>query len=152
MAFVNPTVPNLADFTTYCQDQGVTTEALPANSPFFQYAFNSAMDKVLIPPDDMPAIEYVLAVYNWGLHWLLKIAPDQTGSTYFATIRQAYKLLSFTGGVVVNAGDQGTNASLAEPEFLKGLTISALDLLKTPWGQMALDYQQQYGPNIVGMS
>lgn len=152
MAFVDPTTPNLADFITYCEGQGVTTSDLPANSPFFQYAFNSAIDKTLIPPDDMPAIEYVLAVYNLGLHWLIKITPDQSPSTFFSAARTTYKLLSFTGGIVVAASDEATSSTLAEPEFLKGLTISALDLLKTPWGQQALDYQQQYGPNIVGMS
>lgn len=78
MAFVDPTTPNLADFITFSEAQGLSAVYLPANSPYYQWAFNFAVDVTNTVPE-MPAILYVLAVYNLGFHQLLMIAPDQSG-------------------------------------------------------------------------
>ena len=151
MAFVNPTAPNLADFETFLTTQGVPYAGL-SDPAFVQYALDYAQNVALLPPADMPAILYVLAVYNLGTHRLIRIGPDATGQTWFSTARAQYKLLSFGLGPVVASADQGTSQTLAQPEWFKGMTISALDLAKTPWGVEYLDYAQQYGPNIVGLS
>ena len=152
MAFVDPTTPNLADFTTYVQNQGVSVAVLPVNSEYLTWALTYAENVALLPPALMPSIVYVIAVYQLGMHHLLKIAQDQPGQTFFTTQRTTYKLLTFTPGVVGAASDEGTAETLLVPDFMKGLTLSALDLLKTPWGRDYLDYAQQYGPNIVGVS
>ncbi len=121
-------------------------------SQYLQWAFTHATSVTLIPPGDMPPILYVLACYNVGMHQLLKIAQDQSGQSFFQSQRTSYSLLSFVAGPVISSQDNGTGQTLAEPEFLKGLTVSDLDLLKTPWGREYLSYSQQYGSTIVGVS
>lgn len=123
-----------------------------AYSPYLEWAFVGAMGVTLIPPACMLPILYVMAVYNCGMHKLLKIAQDQPGQTFFATQRQTFKLLSFKAGPVASSADQATSSTLVTPDFLKGLTMGDLDLLNTPWGREYLDYSQMYGPNIVGVS
>jgi len=146
--FTDPTQPNLTDFTTFVREQGITPVDLPDNSDYLTWAFDRAVNTALLPPADMPALLYVVATYNLGTHSLVKLASG----AFFQNLRSQFNLLSFQAGPVVSSGDQGTNQTLAEPEFLKGLTISSLDLIKTPWGREYLDYAQQYGPNIVGVS
>ena len=222
--FADPTVPNAADFAVFVYNQGVTTAQLPSNSLYLQWAFTYALDQVFTVAQ-MPAILYVLAVYNCGMHRLLQIAQDATGlaltslawaggvvtatttaalvapvgtvfgasvsgavplgyngafqatvtgtntfiyplaanpgaetqagtfgQTYIADSRKTYGLLAFTAGPVISSSDEGTSQTLVEPEWMKTLTISAGNLLKTPWGADYLSYTQQYGPNIVGFS
>ena len=79
MAYVNPTAPNLADFQTFCATQGVPAVALPLASDWYQWALNWSEGIVLCAPAPIPAIQYVQAVYNLGLHWLIENAQDQTG-------------------------------------------------------------------------
>ena len=149
--FADPSVPNLADFTTFVYNQGVTTAQLPSTSPYLQWAFNHGFDQTFTVPQ-MPPILYVIAVYNYGFHHLLQVTQDQPGETYFTNARVTYGLLTFTAGPVISSGDQGTNQTLVEPEYLRTMTISMGNLMKTPWGQSYLDYAQQYGPNLVGFS
>lgn len=121
-------------------------------SPYLAWAFTAAMGITLTPPPCMPAIEYVMAAYNYGMHKLLKIGQDQGGQTFFATQRAAFNLMSFKAGPVGASSDNGTSSTLVTPDFLKGLTMSDLDLLLTPWGREYLAYSQDYGPSIVGVS
>lgn len=152
MAFANPSAPNLNDFATFAYNQGVPEGDLPSDSDYLQWSFDIAMGIALIPPADMPPIQYVLAVYNLGMHQLLKIAQDQPGQTFFAQQRTAFKLLTFQAGPVGASADQSTSNTLVAAEFIKGLTMQGLDLLNTPWGREYLSYAQMYGPNIVGVS
>jgi len=78
MAFTNPTTPNLADFITFCQAQGVVAGYLDPLSPYFSWAFTHALDITISVPQ-MPSAEYVLAVYNLGMHWLVSTAQDVSG-------------------------------------------------------------------------
>jgi hypothetical protein len=121
-------------------------------SPWLAWAFIGAEAVTLVPPSCMSPILYVMAVYNYGMHKLLKIGQDQSGQTFFTAQRAAFNLMSFKAGPVGASADQATSQTLVTPEFLKGLTIGDLDLLLTPWGREYLDYSQQYGPNIVGVS
>lgn len=151
MAFVTPGLPNLADFSTFVYDQGVTTAQLPTNSPYLTYAYNKAFAVVSYVPQ-MDATVYTLAVYYYGMHRLLEIAQDQAGQTFFTQARQTYGLLNLVIGPVVSSGDNGTTQSLAEPDFAKGLQMGDLSLIKTFWGREYLDYAMTYGPNVVGVS
>ena len=152
MSFVDPTTPNLADFITFCQGQGVTTSDLDPASPWFGYALTYAQNVALSDPCDIPSIMYVIAVYNLGLAQLIRIAPDTAPSTFFADMRKQFNLLSFVAGVVSGSSDQATSQTLAVGEGLANLPLSAINLTKTPWGQAYLEYAQMYGPNIVDYS
>jgi hypothetical protein len=121
-------------------------------SPYLAWAFSVAIGVALIPPACMPPLMYVLAVYNLGMHQLLKVAQDQSGQTFFSAQRKAFNLLTFQAGPVAASADQATSETLVTADFIKGLTMQGLDLLNTPWGREYLAYAQSYGPNIVGVS
>jgi len=131
-----------------------TVETAGANviSPYLQWAFDIAIGVALVPPSNMPPIAYVLAVYNLGMHQLLKIGQDLVGQSFFAQQRALFKMLTFQAGPVAASADQSTSTTLVTADFIKGLTMQGLDLLNTPWGREYLAYAQSYGPNIVGVS
>lgn len=150
--FTDPTEPNLADFTTFVYDQGVPSVDLPSSSEYLVWALAYGQNIALLPPPLMPSIVYVIAVYNLGMHQLLKVSQDISPSTFFTTQRASYKLLSFSAGPVSSSTDQGTSSNLDVANWMEDIPLSALDYLKTPWGRSYLEYAQQYGPNIVGLS
>src|ERR1700761_3666366 len=78
MSFADPTKPNLPDFITFCQAQGVLAGYLPVDSDYYQWALTHGVNTVL-EISQIPSIEYVIAVYNFGMHWLICNAPDVTG-------------------------------------------------------------------------
>ena len=79
-------------------------------------------------------------------------SPGVFGTTFFANARTSFNILSFTAGPVSSSFDQGTGQSLVVPEWLTNATLSTLGLLKTPWGRAYLEYEQAYGPTVVGVS
>lgn len=130
----------------------VEAASAAAWSPYLAWAFIGALGVTLVPPSNMLPVLYVMAVYNYGMHKLLKIAQDKSGQTFFSDQRALFKLFSFKAGPVGASADQATSQTLVTPDFLKGLTMGDLDLLLTPWGREYLDYSQAYGPSIVGVS
>jgi hypothetical protein len=150
MPWTNPGAPNLTDFTEFVGSQ-FSSSQLPANSPWIGYALDFAQTRVSNAPC-VPGVQYTLAVYQLGLHWLIKWTPDEANQTAFQTARNTYGLLGFTGGVISSSTDEGTTQSFAVAEGLKDLTLDALDCLKTPWGRGYLAYQQQHGPRVFGVS
>jgi len=76
----------------------------------------------------------------------------QVAMTYFTQARLSFKLASFFPGVVGSAGDQGTSVGMDNPEFMKGLTLMDLQLLKTPWGRAYLAIAQKSGPTVWGLN
>ena len=149
--FADPNTPNLPDFITFVRNQGVTAAMLPDASDFFNWAFVQARDITLHVPQ-IPSILYVMAVYNYGMNWLINWAQDTPPSTFFTDYRKANGILAFTAGPVSATADQGTSSSFATPDWVKDATLSTLGLLKTPWGRAYLEYAQQWGPTVVGVS
>jgi hypothetical protein len=78
VSFVDPVAPNLPDFITFCQAQGVLAGYLDPSSDYYAWALIHAQNTVYTVPQ-IPAIEYVIAVYNFGMHWLVCNAPDAAG-------------------------------------------------------------------------
>ncbi|MHB8914742.1 MAG: hypothetical protein ACYC4K_02895 [Thiobacillus sp.] len=152
MAFIDPTTPNAADFYTFVTNQGVPTADLPSTSEYLTWALAYGQNIALLPPPLMPAIVYVMAVYNLGMHQLIKVAQDIPNYTFFTNARTQFGILSFMAGPIVASGDGQTSETLLSADWMKGMTLSALDLLKTPFGRSYLEYAQAYGPNIVGVS
>ncbi len=151
MAFTNPSTPNLTDFTTYAQNQGVVASYTESTSEYFEWAFNWAMSDAMTCPN-MPAIQYVLAVYNLGVNQFIRLAQDGGQGTFYATQRASYGVLQFKPGVVMASGDQGTSQTLVVPDWYKGIPMVAQEQLKTPWGREYIAYAQMYGPFVVGVS
>lgn len=143
----------------------VPVPALPDNSPWIQWTYNYALQIVNVvlktvpgppSPPSPPASPnawtlYDLAVYNLATDTLINWCPDQAGQTYFVNARTGFEINTFVAGVVQSTGDESTNESLLVPDFFKGLTMSDLQLLKTPYGRFYLSIAQKTGP-IWGLS
>lgn len=156
--FQNPNTPNIVDFLTFLNTTvQIPSAALPASSPWPQYALSEALtyfDPCAVGPG--PGANYSVAVYNCATHILLTITPDVSGQTYFATVRgnppTGFGLIQPSTGLVAATYDQGTGATLAQPEWAPRLTVDQLDFFKTPYGRRYLAWQQAYGPSIVGLT
>jgi hypothetical protein len=72
--------------------------------------------------------------------------------TFFQRARVAFKINQFTPGVVGSASDVSTSVGIDNPDFMKGLTLLDLQLMKTPQGLAYLRIAQQYGSTIWGLS
>jgi hypothetical protein len=141
-----PLTPTQAGFLAFIRNEmGITTTQLPDNSPSITVAYGVALDIVSDWLVGLGVYPYMLAVYNLAGDRLINYAPDQTGQTFFADARAAYKINSFTAGVIQSAGDQGTSESMLTPEFAKGLTLMDLQNLKTPYGRTYLQFAQSTG-------
>lgn len=158
--FVNPLTPNLPDFLTFLSTNvQIPAAALPSNSPWPGYALDQAI--ALVSCYSLGVV-YSLAVYNCGTHLLFLIAPDQPGQTYFKAARSnnaaqngqpgGFGLIQPSSGLVASTSDDTNSITLANPDWVKGLTIGQLGMMKTPWGRECLSYLQSYGPTIWGLS
>lgn len=107
MAFVDPTTPNLADFITFCREQGLTTTDLPDTSEYFLWSFTQAVDIVISVPQ-IASILYVLAVYNLAFHQLLMIGQDTSGL--------ALTSLMWSGGQVTATTTAALSASVGSTQ------------------------------------
>ena len=150
--WINPTTPNLTDFQNFIYNSmGIPTIALPLKSPWSGFAFNQAIALVAFYPT-VTAIEYVLAVYNCAGHILLKITPDQTGSSYFKTARSDMKMLEPEIGIIQSSGDESTSNSFAIGEGMRNMTLGDLNFYRTPYGREYLAYAQDAGPGLWGLT
>ena len=155
--WANPNTPNLPDYTLFVQNvMGINTTYLPADSPFLGYAFNRALQLVINVPTLLGGIEYTLAVYNCAGHIQLTITPDQivngTSYTFFQNQRAALNLLQPVLGLVDSSSDGGTSTTNAVPDAMRQLTIGDLGFMRTVWGRAYLEYQQDFGPTVWGLS
>lgn len=80
------------------------------------------------------------------------LANAAANEQFFVNARKLYKINSFVPGVVTSANDLSTGAGLLNPDFMKGLTLADLQLLKTPFGRTYLSIAQDAGPNWWGVS
>jgi hypothetical protein len=143
------------DFIT--KQMQIPVYALPLNSPVIlmtlaisEEIVNPALKFVSSPPMSSlgytgPAI-YDLAVYNLAADFLINFAPDQPGQTYFSDARFTFGCNKFVAGVISESHDETTGESILNQEFMKNLTLSDLQRLKTPWGRQYLMFAQSYGP------
>ena len=151
--------PTVAGYLAFLRDSvGIPTAALPDDSPWIGATFDFALKTVnmdlQVVDGGSPAYPsyYAIAVYNFGMAMLVEWAPDQSGQTYFAALRDRFKIFSFIAGAISSSSDNGTSQSIDVADAFKGLTIADLQMLKTPWGRAYLGMAQNAGPTIWGLS
>lgn len=79
-------------------------------------------------------------------------AASTVSEQFFFKARQGFKLAAFFPGVVASAADNGTSAGIDNPDFMSGLTLNDLQLLKTPYGRTYLAIAQRWGPSVWGLT
>jgi hypothetical protein len=148
VAFANPNTPNLPDFLLFIQDYvGINPLFLPSDSPFPGYALGQGLRYIVRARG---GVDYTLAVYNASTHILIRITPDQPGRNKepgsFTKMREDFGLnRPVAAGVVASTSDNSTGVTLAVPDSLKQLTLGDLNFMKTPFGQEAISYNQDFG-------
>ena len=150
--WINPNAPNLTDFNAFVtQNMAIPEAALPVGSMWIAIAFARAQAITPCYPC-VAAIEFVLATYNCGGHYLLRLAPDQPGQCYFAQQRAQMNLNEVEIGVIQSSSDESTSNSFAIGEGMQNMTIGDLNFYKTPYGRAFLEFCQDYGPGLWGLS
>jgi hypothetical protein len=152
MSGYNRTTPNEPDYLAFLRLYvGIDPAFLPDDSPWIDISLDVAQTKVVAELAAFPPI-YVHAVYNYAADRLVNMAMDEPGKTYFADLRKQLGLNSATPGVIQSSSDQGTSQSFKIPDWMNDMTLTNLQMLKTPWGRNYLGYAQQYGPTIWGLT
>lgn len=134
----------------------IPTTALSPSSPqilmtlaIAEQVVNPALKVVSSPPLSTlgytgPTI-YELAVYNLAADYLINFGNDIPGQTYFSDTRKTFGINDFVPGVITSSSDETTSESLLNSEFMKNLTMSDLQRVKTPWGRQYLMFANDYG-------
>ena len=153
MSFTQPTKPNTVDYLTFIRNGlGIGPAFLPDDSFWIQGTFSMAIATVNDALNRVDGTIYTLAVYNFAADRLLNFALDEPGQSYFRDMRSTLGLNSFSAGLVNASADQGTSQSLEIIEAAKHMTITDLQLMKTPYGRVYLDFAQSYGSTIWGLT
>lgn len=138
--------PTLAGFLAWVRSvMGVPAPALPDNSVYLTYAFNTSLEVVNQQILAVSPLRYQQAVYNLGGDNLVNWAQDIAPLTYWTDLRTTFKILSFVPGVVSSASDESSSTGIEVSESLKNLTLGQLQNLKTPWGRLYLSIAQEVG-------
>jgi hypothetical protein len=151
--FATPSTPNVADYLLFLrQGLGIGPAYLPDNSFWIQATFDMAKaivnDQLIIADATM----YTMAIYNFAADRLLNFALDQPGQEFFRDMRQSLGLNSFQPGFIISSADQGTSQSFEVIEAAKRMTITDLQMMRTPYGRVYLDIAQSYGSTIWGLT
>lgn len=96
------------------------------------------------------------------LHFQYNLSPDPgaatllsgaaVAETFFQQARSRLKLGEFAPGVVASASDVSTSTGLLNQDFMRGLTLENLQLLKTVYGRAYMSIAQKYGPTVWGVT
>lgn len=152
--WASPTVVNATDYTSFLRAAGMQAAVLPDDSA--DITTSLALAQYTVNPVIAQAAPhlYVVAAYNWGADWLVNHAEDQLGQTFFRDLRgsKMYRILDPALGVPTSAGDGGTSVGLLNPERMRNMTFSELQLLKTPFGRRYLGIAQNFGDAPFGLS
>lgn len=139
-------MPTLAGYIDYLRNiVGISTTYVPNNNPTIEMSYGIAIEIVNIQLADISSNIYTLCVYNLATDNLINFAQDQPGQCYFVDLRASFKINSFVPGVITESHDESTGQSLLNPEFMKNLTMSNLQMLKTPYGRNYMGLAQSYG-------
>lgn len=158
-AFATPGRPNLADYLLFIrQGLGIGPAYLPDDSMWIQATFDMSLGMVnlglaaLTMPGVTGSTIYTLACYNFGADRLLNFALDMPGQSYFKDMRASLGLNAFSAGLVNASSDQGTSQSLEIIEAAKRMTITDLQMMRTPYGRAYLDFAQSWGSTPWGLT
>jgi hypothetical protein len=147
--------PTFAGFQWFvANSMGVPPEAIPDDS-FLQAAYAQAVNIAYTALATVPYVPgtpnlYAIAVYNLAAAMLLWGAIDNPDApppynTFWTDLRTKLGIYSMSYGLVNSAADQGTSESMYIPEFIKGMNLLNLQLMKSPWGQMYLMIAGEWG-------
>lgn len=151
--FANPLVPSQADYLLFIrQHMQIGPAYLPDSSLWITASFSMAQETVYLALANASALIYTLAIYNLAADRLLHFATDLPGQTKFEELRKALNLNGFASGMISSSSDQGTSQSMMVPEWAQMMTLGDLNLTRTSFGRQYLEFAQNAGSTIWGLS
>jgi hypothetical protein len=156
--WVVPKTPTLNGYLVWIRMvMGVPEAVLPNNSFYIPLTFEMAKETVHHWIDYVSPLMFTQAVYNCGGHYLVMTAQDNIyadpplqppNDTYWADLRNSLNLNgggNFMPGVINEAQDESTSVAITTTDWLSGMTIADLQMMKTPWGRVYLSIAQCIG-------
>ena len=151
--FVEPGKPNVTDYTAFLRGNvGISVADLPDDSMWITATLGIAIAQVNLALTRLVRPMYCLAVYNLGADRLINFALDLPQRSYFADLRKSLGVTVFAAGLVSSSSDAGTSQSLQVIEAAQKMTLTDLQLAKTPYGRAYMGIAQSYGPTIWGLT
>jgi hypothetical protein len=151
--FVQPNKPNVTDYSTFLYNSvGIPVADLPTDSMWIQITLNIAIAEVNLALTCTVAPMYSIACYNLAADRLLNFAIDLPQRSYFTDMRKTLGILTLASGLVSSSSDGGTSQSLETIEAAKKMTLTNLQLAKTPYGRAYMGIAQSYGPTVWGLT
>lgn len=131
--------PTEAGFEAYCRGAaGINTTVMPVDDPGFSIALQLAMEWIPLVLNCVSPVIYTLTVYQWGVSSLVQFQQDQDGQNYFANLRAKFNEGDFVPGVISSTSDEATSTTLTVGQSLSDLGITELQLVKDPFGRLAV--------------
>jgi hypothetical protein len=151
--FTQPTVPNTTDYLTFLRNGvGIPIADLPDSSMWISVTLQIAVAQVALQLACLNTPIYSLACYNLAADRLINYALDQPSRTYFTELRKSLGITVFASGLVSSSSDSGTSQSIEVIAAAKKMTLTDLQLAKTPYGRTYMGMAQSYGPTIWGLT
>jgi hypothetical protein len=94
---------------------------------------------------------YEIAVYNLATDFLINFAQDQPGQDFFSKLRTSFTINDFVPGLISASNDETTGETLLTQDYMKTLTLSDIQRMKTPYGRRYLEIAQSFG-TLWGLS
>ena len=155
IAWKIPTTPTLHGYIIWIRMvMGVPESVLPDTSFYIPLTFDMAKETVHHWINIVSPLMYTQAVYNCGGHYLVMTAQDNPYAdppleppldTYWTDLRKSLGTGSFIPGVINETHDESTGVAIVTSDWLSGMTISDLQMMKTPWGRVYLSIAQCIG-------
>jgi hypothetical protein len=151
--FIEPGTPNVTDYTAFLRGNvGIPVADLPDDSMWITATLAIAVGQVNLALTCTVQPMYCLACYNLAADRLINFAVDLPQRSYFADLRKQLGVTVFAAGLVSSSSDAGTSQSLEVIEAAKKMTLTDLQLAKTPYGRTYMGIAQSYGPTVWGLT
>jgi hypothetical protein len=154
-AGIIPTVPTRQGYVNWIGNvMVVPIEVLPDDSIYIDLSYEMSLETVHHWINIASPKMYTQAVYNCAGAYLANIAQDDPNAqppleppldTYWTDLRNSLGFSSFMPGWINETHDENTGAAIITPNWLEGLTLGDMQMMKTPWGRTYMAIAQSIG-------
>jgi hypothetical protein len=123
----------------------ITVNDLADGDPDIDSALMWAQSIVAPVIEQFNAIDYAMAVYDLGVHWLIMYST----AAIFEKIRTSLNAWALHSGFVQSTSDEGTSVSNQLPAYLQNLSAGDMQFMQTQQGRDYMAIVSRYRDLIV---